>query len=151
MAPMARMALTTKGVLYMPGPLPPSLQVQPPLPMSFPKPFPVVFSFPPAPQPRVVSEAAAGAASPPQMPAGMIYPPATWPAFGPQREIVLRWDQRNQGQQEGSVMPHFVVNPSRHDWSQGDGVKQQPQEAMLELPSAPGTLYEAEETQAPGV
>lgn len=45
-------------------------------------------------------------------------------------------------------MPHFVVNPSGHDWSQGDGVKQQMQEAMLELPSGK-KAFESQQKEKP--
>ncbi|KAF3812602.1 hypothetical protein GH733_019404, partial [Mirounga leonina] len=139
----ARMAPATTGVLYTPGPPPPlppppspwAQVVQPSLPMPFPMPFQVAFPYPPPPQPTVVAEAAAGAAFPPQMPTGAVYPPGTWPPFGPQEEMVPRWGQRSQGQGEGPARPHFGVNPSGHSWSQREEMKQQPQKQMPRQPN----------------
>uniref|UniRef100_A0A7N5P251 Testis-expressed protein 13 A-D N-terminal domain-containing protein n=1 Tax=Ailuropoda melanoleuca TaxID=9646 RepID=A0A7N5P251_AILME len=147
----ARTASTTTGVLYVPGPPPPSpwaQVVQPSLPMPFLMPFQVAFPYPPPPQPRVVAEAAAGAAYPPQMPTGMVYLPSTWPLFRPQGEIVVPWHQRSQGQGEGPARTPFGINPSGHSWSQGDSMKQQLQGQMPRQPNGK-KAFESQQKEKP--
>ncbi|XP_036082449.1 testis-expressed protein 13D-like [Rousettus aegyptiacus] len=132
----------TTGVLHVPGPQNPWAQVvHTPLPVPYPTPFPAAISYPAPPAPTVVTETdeTAGPAFPPQMPTGMIYPSDMWPAVGSQEEIAPQPDQRNQGQEEVPVRPHFI-NSSGHSQSKEDPRKQQPQGQVPTLPKGKETF-----------